>query len=123
MTTHRTLKGSVIDMEALRISNDKSVAVGNMSINAKGDLLGKGGEIVQTSQERTQQYYKGNPKAVKNVSLKQPVTATATTVAVADEAPAATVKPTTGKKKAKEIELEDGSLQVIDPETDEGNQL
>lgn len=112
---HRTMKGVPIDMESIIIANGKKVAVGNMSVNARGDLLGQGGEILQTSSERTQQYYKGNPKAVKDISLKDPVDESTLGIG-------APKKEIAKVKKAKETILPDGSI-TLDPENDEGNKL
>jgi hypothetical protein len=54
---HRSSKGKLVDMENLRLSNEKSIAVGNMKINARGDELGQGGQIVKTRNERMNQQY------------------------------------------------------------------
>jgi hypothetical protein len=54
---HRSSKGKLVDMENLRLSNEKSIAVGNMKVNARGDELGQGGQIVKTRNERMNQQY------------------------------------------------------------------
>ena len=46
--THRTSRGEVVDMDLLRLSNEETIAVGNMKTNARGDELGPGGKIVKT---------------------------------------------------------------------------
>jgi hypothetical protein len=54
---YRTAHGKTIDIDSLRLVNEKTIAVGNMKVNARGDQLGKGGEIVQTrNQAMTQKY-------------------------------------------------------------------
>jgi len=54
---YRTAHGKTIDIDNLRLVNEKTIAVGNMKVNARGDQLGRGGEIVQTrNQTMTQQY-------------------------------------------------------------------
>jgi len=45
---YRTARGIPIDMDRLRLANETSIAVGNMKVNARGDLLGDGGKIVKT---------------------------------------------------------------------------
>lgn len=70
MSEYRTNKGQTINMDELRQKNEKTIAVGNMNVNAKGDLLGKGGQIKKSAKERTKPYYENNPKAVKQVGLK-----------------------------------------------------
>ena len=56
---YKTAHGKTIDIDNLRLVNEKTIAVGNMKVNARGDQLGRGGEIVQTrNQTMTQQYGK-----------------------------------------------------------------
>lgn len=47
-TNHKSAKGTVLDMDRLRLANEKTIAVGNMNVNARGDLLGPGGKIIKT---------------------------------------------------------------------------
>ena len=44
---YRTMQGKMIDIEKLRGANENVQAVGNMNVNARGDILGAGGEIVK----------------------------------------------------------------------------
>lgn len=67
---YRTKKGQIIDYESYVSKHQKEIAVGNAQYNARGDTLGKGGEIVKTVSERANEYYQDNPKAVKRVSIK-----------------------------------------------------
>jgi len=53
---HRTYKGKSIDMGALRMANEHSVALGNAQMNARGDILGKGGKVVKTNEDLTNEY-------------------------------------------------------------------
>ena len=43
---HKTMRGVTVNMDTLRIRNEKEVAVGNMNVNAGGDILGPGGKII-----------------------------------------------------------------------------
>ena len=63
MVQRRTNKGVIIDMEALLAQNSDEPAMGNMKVNAKGDILGKNGEIIQTAEDRARAYYTENPKS------------------------------------------------------------
>jgi len=47
-TNHRTARGVPIDMDRIRLSNETTIAVGNMNVNARGDQLGPGGKIIKT---------------------------------------------------------------------------
>lgn len=76
---YRTAKGKMIDMEAMRTANEKTVAAGNMGVNAKGDELGKGGRVVKTVKQRaTERHY--TVKQTTQASLKKPLEAKETKV-------------------------------------------
>jgi hypothetical protein len=49
---HYSMQGKAIDFEALRNSNEKSVAVGNTGTNSRGDKLGRGGKIIKKRDEK-----------------------------------------------------------------------
>ena len=63
MTVRRSNRGIQVDFDALIASQQASPAVGNMRVNAQGDVLGKGGEVVQKNEERVRAYYKNNPRS------------------------------------------------------------
>jgi len=44
----RTAMGEGVDMDMLRLSNENTIAVGNMKVNARGDQLGAGGKVIKT---------------------------------------------------------------------------
>ena len=48
---YRTMQGRMIDIEKLRAANESTQAVGNMNVNAKGDVLGAGGKVVTKKAE------------------------------------------------------------------------
>lgn len=56
-TSYKTANGRVVDMENLRLQNETVIAVGNMKVNARGDLLGEGGAIVQDRNQRVNEQY------------------------------------------------------------------
>ena len=67
----RTSKGRIINIDDVIAAAPHSTAVGNMRVNAQGDTLGSGGEVLQTREQRTRAYYKDHPQASnKKVSLK-----------------------------------------------------
>jgi hypothetical protein len=57
---YRSAMGKGVDMDALRLSNEEAVSVGNMKVNARGDELGSGGEIARPKKEVMGEYYKNN---------------------------------------------------------------
>jgi len=54
---YRTMQGRMIDIEKLRGANENIRAIGNMNVNARGDILGKGGQIVTTKADVVAKYY------------------------------------------------------------------
>lgn len=49
---HKSAKGRVINFDEMAHKNAKTIAVGNANLNARGDVLGRGGAVVQTVEER-----------------------------------------------------------------------
>jgi hypothetical protein len=62
--THRSALGRQIDIDKLRLSNEDTIAVGNMKVNARGDQLGPGGEVVRTRNQIMNDYYQLNTPTV-----------------------------------------------------------
>lgn len=53
----KSAQGKSIDLDKMLLVNEKTIAVGNMKVNARGDLLGAGGEIITgRNQLKDQQY-------------------------------------------------------------------
>jgi hypothetical protein len=61
---YKSALGRAIDMDTLRLANEETIAVGNMRVNARGDELGPGGEVVRTRNEVMAEYYKLNTPMV-----------------------------------------------------------
>ena len=57
MSTYRTSKGQIIDMAALAAKNERTRAVGNMKVNARGDTIDSFGNIITPVTERTATNY------------------------------------------------------------------
>ena len=54
---YRSMQGRMIDIEKLRATNEDVRAVGNMNVNARGDVLGVGGKIETSKANVIQKYY------------------------------------------------------------------
>ena len=63
--TYTSVRGKENDMEKLSLRNEKTLAVGNMRVNARGDELGEGGKIIRTREQVLQDYYAQNPNAMR----------------------------------------------------------
>ena len=61
MGTRTTARGKSLNMEALMAENEEIIAMGNARMNARGDTLGAGSEVVATVQQTSTAYYKENP--------------------------------------------------------------
>jgi len=44
---YKSARGKMVDMDRIRLANEETIAVGNMKVNARGDKIGAGGEVVE----------------------------------------------------------------------------
>lgn len=63
---YTTMQGRELDMEKLALQNELTPAVGNAKVNARGDELGPGGQIIRKREDILADYYAKNPRAVKD---------------------------------------------------------
>ena len=54
---YRTMQGRMVDIEKLRAANEDIRAVGNMNVNARGDVLGPRGQIATPKADVIAKYY------------------------------------------------------------------
>ena len=54
--TYRTANGQKIDFGALLLANEKSPALGNMNVNARGDEIDATGNIVKSREDVMREY-------------------------------------------------------------------
>jgi len=71
--TVKTMQGKTLDMEKLQLANEMTPAVGNVKVNARGDELGPGGQIIKTREEIMKDFYEKRNKNV--VQPDNPMTA------------------------------------------------
>jgi hypothetical protein len=50
-SVYRSMQGREVDMNKLINTNEMTVAVGNAKVNARGDELGPGGQIIRKREE------------------------------------------------------------------------
>ncbi len=74
---YRTAKGVTIDMEAMRTANEKTVASGNMKVNARGDLIDSNNRPINTRNQQVDRQYRRQTTNVSNTSVQQARTAAA----------------------------------------------
>ena len=63
MVTRRTNKGQVIDLDSIMAQQKETTAMGNMGVDAEGNVLGPNGEIIEYRDQRVRAYYKDNPQS------------------------------------------------------------
>lgn len=55
---YKSALGRQVDMDQLRLANEDVIAVGNMKVNARGDELGFGGQVLRTRNDVMNEHYK-----------------------------------------------------------------
>ena len=74
MAKYRTAQGKVIDMSQLAAKNEKTRAVGNMSVNARGDTIdGQGKIIVPVTKKVGEKYQKTVSNRAANIIKRKQV--------------------------------------------------
>lgn len=65
MTARRTANGKMIDMNALIARHEKTRAVGNMNVNARGDTIDSHNRVINDSSKRVNNLYKKTMQQAK----------------------------------------------------------
>jgi hypothetical protein len=60
--TYKTAMGKTIDMGSMAVANEKIRAVGNMRVNARGDIIDSNNNIVKTRQQQLAEQYSTQTK-------------------------------------------------------------
>ena len=104
----------MVDIEKLRTANESVQAVGNMNVNARGDVLGAGGQVVTSKETVIKQYYEQPKGMVSDTPTKnkptqapkvEPVKTVQKMTPVASKpAPTKTVAPQPKKVETKPVE-------------------
>jgi len=68
MPKYKSMQGKEVDMDKLMQQNELMPAIGNMKVNARGDELGPGGQIIRKREDVMAAYYENNPKSRINRS-------------------------------------------------------
>lgn len=116
MSRHVTYRGATIDMDSFRRENEKTPAIGNMKVNARGDQIAKGGTIAKTADQIARENHRVQ-SAIVATGLKGPQPDT-TGINLNAHATEKVVKTNTLQtntvKKTKETELPSGDIIVED---------
>ena len=123
---YRTIQGRMVDIEKLRAANESVQAVGNMNVNARGDVLGAGGQVVTPKSQIIKKYYE-QPKGMvsdtpsKGKTMPAPKAEAVKTVqkmtpVAAKPAPKKTVAPQPKKVEVKPVESK--PVETFKPKTE-----
>jgi hypothetical protein len=55
--TYRSAQGKVVDLGALQLQNESVRAVGNMNVNARGDIIDGGNRVIDQKTRQVQRQY------------------------------------------------------------------
>jgi len=97
---HRTAKGKVVDMDMLRQRNELTPAVGNARVNARGDELGPGGQIIKKREDIVKEYYDSTVNVAQDEKLSPAPKAEADVI----EEPVKTETKSTRSRAQKKVE-------------------
>ena len=61
--TYRTAQGRIVDLGAMMVQNETVRAVGNMSVNARGDIIDNQGRVLATRGEQVNRTLKNQTNA------------------------------------------------------------
>ena len=68
----RSFRGKEVDMLKLFHKNEKKIALGNARMNARGDIIGRGGIILKSREEQVKEYQEKIKEQEGTVGLKDP---------------------------------------------------
>ena len=58
---YKTARGKTVDMDKIKLANESSIAVGNMKVNARGDIVGSSGQVTAGRNQIMDQVYAVDP--------------------------------------------------------------
>ena len=109
MKNYKSAMGKSVDMSALAARNEHTRAVGNMSVNARGDTIDSNGRVIRPVTDKVNEAY-GKTVGNKSAQVKRTVTPKPTPQKVE------TVKPKVEELTEEELELEESIEDDIEVE-------
>ena len=121
----KTAKGQILDMAALASKYEKTRAVSNVDVNARGDIIDNRNQVKVPREKISKEFYKNNvPGAdTKEVSIKADEKPETVKVEQPKAEPKKESKPTETKRTTRtredgtsyhEVEYSDGSMETIE---------
>ncbi len=117
---YRTMQGRMVDIEKLRAANESVLAVGNMKVNARGDVLGASGKIITPKETVIKKYYEQPKGMVSDTPRSRPMPAPKKVepVKTAKKATSVAPKPATKKVVSKTKQVSTPEKKGIDAALD-----
>jgi len=114
MSRHVTYRGLTMDMDSLRRENEKTTAIGNMKVNARGDQIERG-LVTKTADQLARENHRVQT-AVFSTGIKGPMPKSDDLSPIQEKEPKVekSVKP----KKSKEVELPSGDIVIQEEKND-----
>ena len=75
---YRTAQGKMVDLGALQLRNENVRSVGNMKVNARGDLIDSNNRAINSRNQQVDKQYRRQTTNVSNTPVQQGRTAAAT---------------------------------------------
>lgn len=116
---YRSMRGKPVDIDLLRKRNELTPAVGNAKVNARGDVLGAGGQIVKKREELIAEHYANAGTATPaNLAKSKPAVQSVETVV---EEPVKTTTTRSKKTATSVVEEELSSSEAQELEEMDGD--
>ena len=97
---YRTMQGRMVDIEKLRAANESVRAIGNMNVNARGDILGPSGQVAVPKEKVIAKYYEQPRGRADDTQTRRPARRVVQSKLVQKMTPVAS-KPTPQPKASK----------------------
>ena len=97
---YRTMQGRMVDIEKLRAANESVRAIGNMNVDARGDILGSSGQVAVPKEKVIAKYYEQPKGRVDDTQTRRPARRIVQSKPVQKMTPVAS-KPTPQPKASK----------------------
>lgn len=117
--THKTAQGKTIDMDSLRAKNEEVRAVGNMRVNARGDVIDAYGRVINDNTKRVnEQYMKSvRPKnIIPNRTSEKTVVPTPLKPETAKPDPTPVITSPITELTSEELDFGDEDMDFVRPE-------
>lgn len=115
MKSVKTAKGRVIDMSALAAKHEKTRAISNYPLNARGDIIDSRGSVKVTKEKISKEYYRDNVPGSDTTTTgikEEPSSAKEKAAALPIEVSRVERERADGSKYV-EVEYSDGSMEEI----------